>query len=110
MPHVRRWLFDTLRAASLVLCIAMIGLWIRSYFYDDAFHVRRFRPGWFLVDRTLRSSGGALEFFQQVEKYPRESSRETSFRIGKPRGGGFPPRLSVPSDVFQRAHHLMGFA
>ncbi len=35
MKRFRRWLYNGLGALSLLLCIAMMGMWIRSHDYSD---------------------------------------------------------------------------
>ncbi len=32
---MRRWIFNILAAVSLVLCLAVAGLWVRSYWCCD---------------------------------------------------------------------------
>jgi len=37
VKRFRRWLFNALCATSLLLCLAAIALWVRSYWVNDAF-------------------------------------------------------------------------
>jgi hypothetical protein len=41
MRRLLRWTFNTLAMASLLLCLATAGLWVRSYWVADLFHARR---------------------------------------------------------------------
>jgi hypothetical protein len=41
MRRLLRWTFNALAAASLLLCVAMAGLWVRSYWVCDEFIVQR---------------------------------------------------------------------
>ena len=38
MRRLLRWTFHALAAASLLLCVATAGLWVRSYWVADQFH------------------------------------------------------------------------
>jgi hypothetical protein len=40
MPAVKRRLFNVLAAVSLVLCVAIVAMWIRSYRVHDAVEIR----------------------------------------------------------------------
>ena len=52
MTRLLRWTFLTLAAASLVLCLATAGLWVRSYWvYDQLYAYRLHAP-----DRSVRST------------------------------------------------------
>ena len=41
MRRLLRWTFNTLAAASLLLCLATAGLWVRSYWVYDEFYAHR---------------------------------------------------------------------
>src|SRR5438477_5814361 len=41
MRRVLRWTFNALAAASLLLCLATAGLWVRSYWVQDWFLAQR---------------------------------------------------------------------
>ena len=41
MRRLLRWTFNTLAAASLLLCLATAGLWVRSYWVADGFSAER---------------------------------------------------------------------
>src|SRR5437868_12938366 len=41
MRRLLRWTFNTLAAASLLLCLATAGLWVRSYWVCDEFIAQR---------------------------------------------------------------------
>ena len=41
MRRLVRWTFNALAAASLLLCMATAGLWVRSYWVPDQFYARR---------------------------------------------------------------------
>jgi hypothetical protein len=43
---VRRWLFNILTALSLLLCVATVVMWVRSYQHED----------WVLIDRRYITS------------------------------------------------------
>src|SRR5688572_20615078 len=55
---MRRWLFRILTGTSLLLCVAIIALWIRSYGVWDLFTWQIKRQDSF----TVRSARGMLEF------------------------------------------------
>jgi hypothetical protein len=40
MPAVRRWLFNLAAAVSLVVCVATLALWVRSYWVADQVFAR----------------------------------------------------------------------
>jgi len=44
MRRLLRWTFNALAAASLLLCLATAGLWVRSYRVGDRFNARL--TGW----------------------------------------------------------------
>ena len=41
MRRLLRWTFNTLAMASLLLCLATAGLWVRSYWACDQFYAER---------------------------------------------------------------------
>src|SRR5690242_6790154 len=41
MRRLLRWTFNTLAMASLLLCLATAGLWVRSYWVCDQFYAER---------------------------------------------------------------------
>jgi len=45
LPFLKRRLLNALAVASLVLCVATLTLWIRSYFIADSLHARTERFG-----------------------------------------------------------------
>jgi hypothetical protein len=45
MRRLLRWTFNTLAAASLLLCLATAGLWVRSYWVYDWFYAERREVG-----------------------------------------------------------------
>ena len=55
MRRLARWLFTLLSAASLLLCVAIVVLWVRSYRLTDLIEWRGDR-GW----RSVRSAEGRL--------------------------------------------------
>jgi len=71
---MRRRLFNILAAVSLVLCLATIAVWVRSYFANDYYPIRLFRqvgPQWTQDNRTwIRTHAGRLIFTQWNERYP----------------------------------------
>src|SRR4051812_14209382 len=56
MPRIARWLLNTLTLASLLLCVALAGLWVRSYWVADRIHWAN-AGGW----RAAGSAQGSAE-------------------------------------------------
>src|SRR4051812_25828833 len=60
MPPVKRRLFNVLAAVSLVLCIAVVVLWVRSYFISEGFKLRLWNDQWY----SAGDGEGRLCFWQ----------------------------------------------
>src|SRR5215213_9788300 len=54
---LRRIVFISLSAVSLILCLATVGLWVRSYWVADTFSFSR--PKW---SAFMQSGGGQFRF------------------------------------------------
>jgi hypothetical protein len=57
MKGIGRYIYNALTVLSLVLCVATVGLWVRSYFVNDSF-------GWSSLEdsRSVGSRVGLIEF------------------------------------------------
>ena len=63
---MRRRLLNVLTALSLLLCVAVVALWVRSYWRGDSVSVRSDRPPRGTAESFVRSNYGVL-YFARVE-------------------------------------------
>lgn len=64
MPSFRRRLFAGVSVLALILCLAMVGLWVRSYWVADAFSYSQSQWSVFM------ESGGGQFRFEHVQAMP----------------------------------------
>ena len=85
MRRLPRRLFTLCSALSLLLCVAVCALWVRSHFQAD--HVYRLQPavtqdgqGWDAL--TFSSTGGRLAVYRQVAALWLEETRTSQAQLG----------------------------
>ena len=84
MRRLLRWTFHTLAAASLLLCVATAGLWVRSYWVYDLF---------FASAPAASDSGGAFTLMRTgALSTPTEGSSTAWFGWSDPRRDQPAPR------------------
>lgn len=69
---MKRRLFTIASLVSLLLCVAVVGLWMQSYWVADSVHIQyRHWNGLLLTDSffTLESSSGGLRFAMSADGY-----------------------------------------
>jgi hypothetical protein len=84
MKRFRRWLFNGLAALSLLSCVTVAALWVRSYFFGDvaSFATTLYPVGaseWF-----VRSNFGVLLFARNLGRDSQWTSRPPSLQTGDP--------------------------
>jgi hypothetical protein len=70
MRRLARHLFTFCSAVSLLLCVGMCVLWVRSYWRTDiAFVYRRYHDSWPIIHAPqdhLRSGRGGVQFWHRA--------------------------------------------
>jgi hypothetical protein len=107
--HLKRRLFDLAAAVSLLLCVASVALWVRSYFATEWLVYQKAEPSHRLWWKSAFVSGSGQLYLGYarvdfdagglVEKY-QDSTRAPegfgSFVSGRSRGGASFPKASSP--------------
>src|SRR5688572_3907797 len=85
---MKRRLLNLLTALSLLLCVAVVALWVRSYWVKDQFEIRP-RRHWPLVVHVFWSKGSIACTRTSTVLGDMPSEQRVSFRRG--RSDGKPP-------------------
>ena len=64
--NLMRWLFTTFAVLSLLLCIATVALWVRSYYVEDSFGTIVFYQGQW---NELVSDKGCIDIKRSEDSY-----------------------------------------
>jgi hypothetical protein len=89
MPDMRRKVFSITAAASLAICVATAGLWVRSYFAGDDLHRRTQWPeggNWYRRQWRISSRDGGLRL--DVETHVTNWPLRTTGGVLSAQGGG----------------------
>ena len=49
---MKKWVFNFMVGASLVLCVAMAGMWVRSFWYEDDLRYQMVNPTWGMTSQS----------------------------------------------------------
>jgi hypothetical protein len=105
MKPLARWSLNAFAALSLLLCVATLGLWVRSYIYGETLH-------WYGDGRelSLMSDRGQVDWYRVWSSDLR--SRPTEFTYWRHKASGFQRRVDLLSAEAGMWHvgPMLGFA
>jgi hypothetical protein len=106
---MKRHLFNTLSALSLVLCLGFVGLWIRSCCVWDSLSyctIKEQGPPIVTANYTIASERGAIDCeLWQVKQHPMETLADfASWPLGQVKRHTSTPREVPPFRWFRFAH------
>ena len=110
MQHVKAQPLKTLRAASLLLCVATLGLWVRSYFRTDWLTYGS------VVDSELRQievAAGSDCGVMYLERSSFQLSRPagwTNYQVGLDAGSGHGGRFDRLAGAKDHGFYFLGFS
>ena len=105
---MRRRLLNLLTAGSLLLCVAAVVLWVRSYWVSHFLGVTVIRPTGADTTLTLSSSNGEVSYYHQCIVYaPREDAEP---RVTWGYGSATPSTYDGPERWAQASVKVAGFA
>ena len=95
MKRLRRIIFNALTVLSLLLCVSMVGWWVRSYSHMDGIYIFE-DVQTFPAEKVGEGYAAALKLYQLIVL---RSERGTLTCISGEGGGGADPRI--------QNHHVM---